>query len=489
MQKSLWKKELVFVIMVLFIGASVVPSISGNFRKASNILDTDFIENTWEPEYLFGDPPDEEWNNTFGGTDYDSGLSVQQTTDGGYITTGYTSSYGAGDDDVWLIKTYSNGTKWWDKTFGGSNSDYGYSVEQTTDGGYIITGRTESYGVGSGYDVWLVKTDSDGNEEWNNTFGGGSLDIGESVQQTADGGYIVAGDTVSYGSGFSDVWLIKTDTDGNKEWNKTFGGSSYDSAESVQQTTDGGYIITGHTESYGVGSSDVWLIRVETENNPPYEPTDPYPEDNSIDVDVETNLGWTGGDPDGDTVTYDVYFGTTSPPPKVANNQTEITYEPGTMEYDTTYYWQIVAWDDYIPCTEGPIWKFTTRENQPPEAPRINGPKSGKPGNIYSYTFVTEDPEGHNISYEIDWGDGTVDPWDGPHESNTIISRNHTWSEKGTYTIMARAKDAHGAIGEWGTLEVTMPKNKPFNFNFPLLNWLFERFPNMFPILGQLLTL
>jgi hypothetical protein len=205
------------------------------------------------------------WERTFGGTEYDGGLSVQQTTDGGYIIAGGIESYGAGGSDVWLIKTDSGGNKAWDRTFGGAEYDFGWSVQQTTDGGYIVAGQTYSYGPG-GDDVWLIKTDSGGNKVWDRTFGGVKSDGGWSVQvqQTSDGGYIVAGETESYGTGGDDVWLIKTDSGGNKVWDKTFGGAEDDRSWSVQQTSDGGYVVIGCTESYGAGMGDVWLIKVGT---------------------------------------------------------------------------------------------------------------------------------------------------------------------------------------------------------------------------------
>lgn len=128
--------------------------------------------------------------------------------------------------------------------------------------------------------------------------------------------------------------------------------------------------------------------------------------------------------------------------------------------------------------------------DNPPSAPSISGPPSGDEGKSYNYTFVATDPENDNISYEINWGDGTIDSWYGPVASNVSITRNHTWSSKGTYVIQARAKDSHGAIGAWGTLSVTMPQNKPFTFLHAFLRFLqqlFERFPHLFPILRHLM--
>lgn len=265
----------------------------------------------------------EQWNKLFGGANDDAGTSVQQTVDGGYIIAGYTSSFGAGSVDAWLIKTDGSGnqqwstplgglssdgawcvqqttdggyilTGWtyssgpgplgnvlllktdssgnqqWSKVFGGSDVDRGYYVQQTTDGGYILTGYTDSYGAGL-YDVLLIKTDSSGNEQWSKTFGGTGRDYGNSVDQTYDGGYIIAGYTLSYGAGGDDVWVIKTDAAGMKEWDETYGGTSSDVAYHIQQVADSGYIITGHTLSYGAGVHDVWLIKIEGTGVPPLE--------------------------------------------------------------------------------------------------------------------------------------------------------------------------------------------------------------------------
>jgi len=205
----------------------------------------------------------EQWSQTFGGIIDDWGMSIQQTTDGGYIITGYTRSFGNGGDDVYLIKTDDNGVEQWSQTFGGTGDDYCSSVQQTNDGGYIITGETYSIVNGS-YDVYLIKTDGNGIEQWNQTFGGANNDAAMFVQQTTDGGYIIAGDTYTFGNGYNDVYLIKTDGNGIELWSQTFGGTDYDWGNSIQQTTDGGYIITGGTTNSIVnGSPDVYLIKTD----------------------------------------------------------------------------------------------------------------------------------------------------------------------------------------------------------------------------------
>jgi len=212
------------------------------------------------------------WSRTFGGSESDWGFSGQQTSDGGYILLGTTWSYGAGDYDFWLIKTDAAGNKEWERTFGGSDWDWGTSVQQTRDGGYILLGSTCSYGAGE-WDFWLIKTDSQGNKQWTKTFGGSEDDQGYSVQQASDGGYILLGYTESYGAGSADFWLIKTDSQGTKQWAKTFGGSEDDWGLSVQQTKDGGYILRGHTYSYGAGSADSWLIKTDAQGNKQWERT------------------------------------------------------------------------------------------------------------------------------------------------------------------------------------------------------------------------
>jgi len=202
------------------------------------------------------------WTRTYGGSKQDGGLSVQQTSDKGYIIAGVTCSFGDDDGAVYLIKTDASGDSIWTRTYGGSEDDGGSSVQQTSDEGYVITGWTFSFGAGS-YDVYLIKTDASGDTIWTRTYGGSYIDVGESVQQTSDGGYIIAGWTNSFGAGDWYVYLIKTDASGDTIWTRTYGGGNSDAGYSVQQTLDGGYIIAGFTESFGAGYLDVYLIKTD----------------------------------------------------------------------------------------------------------------------------------------------------------------------------------------------------------------------------------
>jgi hypothetical protein len=207
-----------------------------------------------------------QWAKTYGGTDDDVAYSAQQTSDGGYIVAGETRSFGAGYRDIFLIKTDASGNLQWAKTYGGTYWDVAYSVQQTSDGGYIVAGYTESFGAGYG-DIFLIKTDANGNVQWAKTYGGTYGDKAYSVQQTSDGGYIVAGYTDSFGAGYADAFLIKTYANGNVIWAKTYGGTGYDKASYVQQTSDGGYIVAGYTGSFGAGYIDVFLVKTDANGN------------------------------------------------------------------------------------------------------------------------------------------------------------------------------------------------------------------------------
>ncbi len=213
------------------------------------------------PCFLFAQMPFQKW---YGGPESDAGLSVIQTTDGDYLISGHTFSFGADSGDVWLLKTDVNGDTIWTKTYGGSRSEEGTSIIQTIDNGYIIAGYTSSYDTLG--DILLIKTDSAGNTIWSKHYGGILYDCGSSVVQTMNGGFIIAGQTQSYGAGSSDVYLIKTDSIGDTLWTRTYGGTGFDRGEDVIETSDGNYLTVGTTGSYGSGG-DVYLIKTDTLGN------------------------------------------------------------------------------------------------------------------------------------------------------------------------------------------------------------------------------
>jgi Secretion system C-terminal sorting domain len=210
-------------------------------------------------------PRDMLWNQTFGGDGTDYGMCIDQTTDGGFIVVGATFSFGEGLSDVWLIKTDSGGNEQWSTTFGGGGYDNGYGVQQTDDGGYIVVAQTSSFGP-QGYDVWLIKTDANGIEEWSETYNHNHNDFAYAVQQTGDGGYIITGYLID-GNDDWDVYLIKTDSGGEETWWYTYGGDQRDYATSVKQANDGGYIISGTTQSFGEGIWNLLLMKTDSDGN------------------------------------------------------------------------------------------------------------------------------------------------------------------------------------------------------------------------------
>ncbi|TFH41514.1 MAG: hypothetical protein E4G94_07830 [ANME-2 cluster archaeon] len=206
---------------------------------------------------------DEQWNRTFWGGGFGVIESVQQTGDGGYVLAGSRSTIGGDTGGAWLIKVNANGDEQWNRTFGEWNRTFrgrgemAYSVQQTGDGGYIL----------AGFGFLLIKTDANGSMQWgqNKKFKGKDAFLARSVQQTLDVGYIIAGESHTTGGYNQDGWLIKVDTDGNEQWNMTFGGAQEDEVYSIQQTGDGGYIVAGTTSYYGDGGSYAWLTKVSGE--------------------------------------------------------------------------------------------------------------------------------------------------------------------------------------------------------------------------------
>ena len=218
------------------------------------------------------------WNRAYGGTIADCISSLIQTTDGGYAGAGKTYSKGAGEIDAWIIKVDEQGNIAWHRTYGGSKSDWVFSLIQTTDGGYAVAGITESKGAGE-IDAWIIKLDEQGNKIWDRTYGGSKSNWVFSLIQTTDGGYAATGWT---DASLADAWVIKLDEQGNKVWDKTYGGIGNDLLRSLIQTTDGGYTAAGSTKSKGAGEEDAWIIKLDEQGNL-------ISNENNLDYDSQTS--------------------------------------------------------------------------------------------------------------------------------------------------------------------------------------------------------
>jgi hypothetical protein len=210
-----------------------------------------------------------QWQKTYGGTSWDDAESIQQTADGGYIVAGWAGSFSS-SNDVWVLKLDSSGNVQWQKTYGGTSSEYAESIQQTADGGYIVAGWAGSFSGSN--DVWVLKLDANGNIVWQRAYGGINSYYTSSIQQTSDGGYVAAGES-AFDAGSSDAWVLKLDGSGNVQWQKTYGGYGSDHAYSIQQTSDGGYVAAGESESFGAGSSDAWVLKLDGSGNVQWQKT------------------------------------------------------------------------------------------------------------------------------------------------------------------------------------------------------------------------
>jgi len=414
------------------------------------------------------------WDKTFGGSEWDKGQFIDITSDGGYIITGNTISYASSEtEDVWLIKTDSNGNEIWNRTFGGDKTDNAYYVEQTNDDGYIIMGQTWSFTeAGEMANSWLIKTDSNGNEIWNHTYGGnepggafsgqqttdggyifsGSInpvdgerwidvylvktdengsemwsksysvnenEVGWGVQQTNDGGYIITGFTGDSSSIYGELLLIKTNANGNKQWQKTFGGDKGDTGYFVKQTSDGGYIVTGQTYSYSSGlyDSDLWLVRTNSNGN----------------------LKW-----------HESFGGENSE----IGHYVEQTNDGSYIVVGETY-----SYGNGI----NDVWliKTSSGDAAPNKPNKPSGPINIEPGKTYNYSTFTVDLQDDFIYYKWDWDDGTTSNWLGPYTNGETCEINNSWDNRGTYQVKVKAKDEHGHESIWSDpLSVACPRIK-----------------------------
>jgi hypothetical protein len=209
------------------------------------------------------------WSNTYGGEGQDNGWAIMETEDGGFLIVGFSNSFGAGEMDIYLVRTDAGGNMLWERTYGGPRSEYGWDMAPTTDGGYVLAGQTNSFGEGL-EDGYLVKVDAQGEELWSQTFGGPQEDRLFSVDQGAGGGFVLTGTTRSFGEGSNgnrDAYLVKTDDSGEQLWMQVFGEDQDDVGHAVRQTDDQGYIVTGYTRSFDAAYYDTWLIKTDETGN------------------------------------------------------------------------------------------------------------------------------------------------------------------------------------------------------------------------------
>ncbi|MFZ8804371.1 MAG: hypothetical protein ACO2PO_15495, partial [Candidatus Calescibacterium sp.] len=207
-----------------------------------------------------------QWTKTIGGSLSDEARSIIQSSDGGFVVAGWTQSFGAGGYDMYIVKIDGSGDVEWTKTIGGTGNDYAYSIIQDLDGNYVVVGWSSSFGAGNN-DIYVVKLDSAGNVLWTKTIGGSFNDVALSIIQSSDGGYVVAGYTRSFGAGNDDIYVVKIDSSGNVLWTKTIGGNLNEQAFSIIQSSDGGYIIVGRTQSFGAGGYDVYVVKIDSSGN------------------------------------------------------------------------------------------------------------------------------------------------------------------------------------------------------------------------------
>ena len=502
MKKKLLMQGISILTIFLLIGSG-----SASLLTHQNILE----ERPDETSHILSDV-EEDWTKVFGSSDSEElGYDVCQTADGGYILTGETESFGYGKEDVLLIKTNEHGVINWDAAFGGNRSDVGWSIEQTTDAGYVIAGFTTSCSMGFA-DGWVIKTNYLGEHQWNITIGDAGNDVFYDIKQTRDDGYIMAGETDSFGNGKDDMWLVKLNENGSMEWNKTFGGVENDVAYSVHQCADGGYIITGYTQSYGVGWRDIWTIKTDSMGNKLWDKTSggvghdiaweikqtrdggyiiagytdsfdvEYQDMFLIRFDGSGNQLWTNtfGGSNNDRAysvkqTNDNGFilcGTTSVMKDSDWNYDFCiikTDDFGNQQWSKTFGddgddvgRSIQLTDDSGYISTGYTHRFTnagnpnvyliklSNQNKPPETPdKPVGDSTGNIGVSYQYSTQSVDPDGDQIWYQWIFGDGTISEWLGPFDSGETCVVSHSWLNKGDFSVKVKARDSHFVESLW----------------------------------------
>jgi predicted secreted protein len=453
---SLILKCLTAGIILMFVGVSSISSTAQDLQQTSLVPLAEkhhYFYTTPGPLPLFGG-----WMKTFGGAGDDYGYTVLQTTDGGYVIVGETYSFGGGTD-IWVIKTDGDGNTVWDTTFGGVNTDYNPDIKQTTDDGFIITARTYSFGAGAN-DIWVIKLDKNGTEQWNTTYGKEFVEYNGECQQTTDGGYIIVGTTSRKDPLNFDLWLIKIDSESNEEWNRTFqtAPQSFEFGLSVQQTHDSGYLIAGSYISYGTNTSyDIWLIKTDAQGNEQW---------NRI---YRENSSWKG------------------------TCSIEPTSDGGYIVLANRGYYESKQVDFFL-----------MKINQYGDE-QWNRTYGGLQDDYASEAYQTSDGGYIIIGYTVSYGAGEADVWMiktdayGDELWNRTYGRKHNdaghsidLTRDGGYIITGikgtSSKDdpAYDTYDIWLIKTDSQGKSKTPSFDTYWLEKSFQRFPNAFPILRQL---
>ena len=247
-------------------GGYLVIGDTSNYVHGTPNNDNDFLV------YKLDAAGNKQWRKNYGGIQTDYGVRAVQTSDGGYMLIGYSESYTNGMNDFLVYKVDASGAKLWRKNFGGSASDYGLFVRQTSDGGYILCGKTYSYvhfnvpggtKLGPAADILVYRLDASGNKLWRKNYGGNDQDKGFDIRQTPDGGYVFCGLSSTYTNGEDDMLVYRVDAAGAKLWRKNYGGTFWDDAKYIAPTSDGGFMIFGNTATYTNGGSDFLVYKID----------------------------------------------------------------------------------------------------------------------------------------------------------------------------------------------------------------------------------
>ncbi|MDH7517989.1 MAG: PKD domain-containing protein [Candidatus Thermoplasmatota archaeon] len=413
MKKHILGKMLVLGLIILILGMAFAQTIVVGFSiKKQLIKDANGINEKFEDKIERNEPPVADF--VYEPTDIEPGLTVY------FNSTSY-------DPDGYLTN--------WTWEFSEGYIKYGEHV-------------THQYASNGTYTVTLTVRD---NESLNASIQK-TIYVGNQIP-IADFVFTPTNPTTNQDVYFTDTSI---DVDGTiVSWWWNFGDGYYsDLQNSIHRYyQEGTFLVSlSVTDNEGAANTTSKTVIVNLQNDPPYPPTVIYPPDGAIDIDINVTLNWTCDDPDGDPLVYDVYFGNTSPPSKVVDKQTNTTWVPETLEIDTTYYWQIVAWDDNNHSTAGPIWSFTTLgPNEPPYAPFISGPTWIVNGSEYSFIVQSYDPDGDDVRYIVNWGDGTEDNITEFVMHNIPFTIKHTWNIPTPLMILritATAEDVHGMMSE-----------------------------------------